>query len=70
MHIDELDLGVRSHNCLMRAGITTVEQLWVISDDDLRQVKNLSQKCVVEIREKLSGLARKTLMEMEDQPCT
>lgn len=43
-NIQELDLSVRSYNCLMRAGITTVEQLLNTSDEELLKVRNLGKK--------------------------
>lgn len=51
MHIDELDLSVRSYNVLSRAGITTTEQIEKMTDDELRAVSRMSEKCVKEIRE-------------------
>lgn len=43
-NIQKLDLSVRSYNCLMRAGITTIEQLLNTSDEDLLAVRNLGKK--------------------------
>ena len=54
--IEELDLSVRSYNCLMRAGINSVEMLRTMSEDELRRVRNLSFKCISEIKEKLAEL--------------
>ncbi len=53
MNIDELELSVRTYNCLKRASIETVEQLQSKTDLELHQVKNLSQKCINEIKETL-----------------
>jgi hypothetical protein len=53
MNIDELELTVRTYNCLKRAGIDTIEKLQVSSEEELLQVKNLNQKCINEIKETL-----------------
>lgn len=55
MDIDELDLTIRSYCCLKRAGIDTVEKLKELSHDDLCKIKNLNQKCVHEIEEKIKN---------------
>ena len=54
--IEELDLGVRSYNCLKRAGIESVEALRALTDDDLRKIRNLSLSCINEIKNKLSAI--------------
>ena len=51
--IEKLDLSVCSHNCLKRAGVTSVEKLRTMSDDELMRVRNFSRKCLDEIRQKL-----------------
>ena len=51
--IDVLDLTVRSYNCLRRAGINTVGDLLLLSEDKLRTVRNLGNKSVKEILMKL-----------------
>ncbi|MBQ6569280.1 MAG: AAA family ATPase [Clostridia bacterium] len=51
--IEELDLSIRSYNSLKRAGVACVEQLWQMSEDELRRIRNLGLKSVNEIREKL-----------------
>ncbi|MBR3298516.1 MAG: AAA family ATPase [Clostridia bacterium] len=51
--LEVLGLGVRSHNCLLRAGISTVEQLTELSDISIRRIRNLSRSCYDEILEKL-----------------
>lgn len=56
MKIDELDLSVRAYNCLFRAGVDTVEKLRELSDDDLFRIRNISQKNIEEIRERLAKL--------------
>lgn len=54
--IEELELSVRSSNCLKRAGINTVEQLTSRSEEDLMKVRNLGRKSLEEIKEKLENL--------------
>ena len=56
MTIDELDLTVRSYNCLKRAGINTVLQLSEKTEEDMIKVRNLGRKSLKEIKEKLEGL--------------
>ena len=51
--IENMDLSVRSYNCLKRAGIDTLQQLAKLSYEDLIQVRNLGRKSVDEIIEKL-----------------
>lgn len=59
MSIDELELSVRSHNCLKRANINTVEDLVKKSKDDMLKVKNLGAKSLEEVIEKIDGLGLK-----------
>ena len=47
--IDELDLSVRSFNCLKRAGINTVEDLINKSEEDMMKVRNLGRKSLEEV---------------------
>ena len=54
--LDDLDLTVRAYNCLVRHGVKTVEELKKMSDEELHQVKNLNQRCIDEIKEKLGGI--------------
>lgn len=54
--IEELDLSVRSSNCLKRAGINTLEELVQKTEDDLMKVRNLGKKSLEEIKEKLAEL--------------
>ena len=54
--IEDLDLSVRSYNCLKRAGISTVLELTEKSEDDMMKVKNLGKKSLKEIKEKLISL--------------
>ena len=56
MTIEELDLSVRSFNCLRRAGINTVEDLISKSEEDMMKVRNLGRKSLEEVREKLHEL--------------
>ena len=56
MTIEELDLSVRSFNCLKRAGINTVEDLTNNSEDDMMKVRNLGTKSLAEVIAKLDSL--------------
>lgn len=56
MTIEELDLSVRSYNCLKRAGINTVEELASKSEDDMMKVRNLGKKSLEEVKKKLIEL--------------
>ena len=56
MTIEELDLSVRSYNCLNRAGIQTVQDLAAKSEDDMIKVRNLGKKSLKEVKEKLVEL--------------
>ena len=51
--IEELDLSVRSFNCLKRAGINTVEDLTTKTEDDMMKVRNLGKKSLGEVINKL-----------------
>ncbi len=53
--IDELDLSVRSYNCLKRAGINTVQDLINKSEDDMMKVRNLGRKSLEEVIAKLNS---------------
>ena len=53
MTIEELDLGVRSFNCLKRAGINTVEELCNKTPEDMMKVRNLGKKSLDEVLLKL-----------------
>lgn len=55
MSIEELDLSVRSYNCLKRANIQTVQELTAKTEDDMMKVKNLGKKSLKEIKEKLKS---------------
>ncbi|MEG0250824.1 MAG: DNA-directed RNA polymerase subunit alpha [Peptostreptococcus sp.] len=56
MTIEELDLSVRSYNCLKRAGINTVEELANKSEEDMMKVRNLGKKSLEEVIQKLEEL--------------
>ena len=56
MNIDELELSVRSYNCLKRAGIQTVQELASKTEDDMIKVRNLGKKSLKEVKEKLNEL--------------
>ena len=56
MTIEELDLSVRSFNCLKRAGINTVEDLINKSEEDMMKVRNLGKKSLDEVKHKLEEL--------------
>ena len=56
MTIEELDLSVRSFNCLKRAGINTVEDLINTSEDDMMKVRNLGKKSLEEVIYKLEAM--------------
>lgn len=56
MSIDELELSVRSYNCLKRAGINTVEELTNKSQEDMMKVRNLGRKSLEEVLAKLREL--------------
>ena len=56
MNIDELELSVRSYNCLKRAGINTVEELTNRTPEDMMKVRNLGRKSLDEVLAKLKEL--------------
>jgi DNA-directed RNA polymerase subunit alpha len=56
MTVEELDLSVRSYNCLKRAGINTVEELIQKTQEDMMKVRNLGKKSLEEIENKLAEL--------------
>lgn len=53
--IEELDLSVRSYNCLKRAGISTVEQLAGMTQEEMMHIRNLGNKSYEEINRKVKG---------------
>lgn len=56
MSIEELDLSVRSYNCLKRAGINTVQELTEKTESDMMKVRNLGRKSLDEVKNKLDDL--------------
>ncbi|MEL7609578.1 MAG: DNA-directed RNA polymerase subunit alpha [Bacillota bacterium] len=56
MTIEELDLSVRSYNCLKRAGINTVDELVQRNEEEMMKVRNLGRKSLEEVQQKLSAL--------------
>lgn len=56
MTVEELDLSVRSFNCLKRAGINTVEELTEKTEDEMMKVRNLGRKSLEEVVKKLNEL--------------
>ena len=56
MAIEELELSVRSFNCLKRASINTVEELTQKTEEDMMKVRNLGQKSLTEVKTKLAEL--------------
>ena len=65
MTIEELDLSVRSYNCLKRAGIHTVDDLTKKTEDDMLKVRNLGKKSIDEVILKLESYGLK-LKDKED----
>lgn len=65
MTIEELDLSVRSYNCLKRAGINTVEELTQKTEEDMIKVRNLGRKSLEEVILKLADLGL-SLKESEE----
>lgn len=56
MPIEDLDLSVRSYNCLKRANIQTVQELVSKTEDDMNKIRNLGKKSLKEIKEKITEL--------------
>ena len=56
MMIEDLDLSVRSYNCLKRAGIQTVDELTQKTEDEMMRVRNLGKKSLKEVKDKLTEL--------------
>ena len=55
-HIEDLDLSVRSYNCLKRAGIHSVRQLVEFSENDLLNIRNFGVKSIEEVKDKLESM--------------
>lgn len=58
MPIEDLDLTVRSYNCLKRAGIATVDELTQRTEDEMLRIRNLGKKSFKEIKEKLQAIGK------------
>ena len=56
MMIEDLDLSVRSYNCLKRAGIQTVDELTQKTEEEMMRVRNLGKKSLKEVKDKLTSL--------------
>lgn len=56
MTVEELELSMRSRNCLKRAGINTIEELLSKTEDEMMKVRNLGRKSLTEIKEKLAEI--------------
>lgn len=65
MTIEELDLSVRSYNCLKRAGINTVDMITSMTESKMMGVRNLGRKSLEEVKEKLEQLGLSLLQEEE-----
>ena len=59
MTLEDLDLSVRSFNCLKRAGVITVEDMIKLTEDDLMKVRNLGRKSLEEVLQKMESLGFK-----------
>jgi DNA-directed RNA polymerase subunit alpha len=64
MPVEELDLTVRSYNCLKREGIHTVGELVSRSEADLLDIRNFGSKSIDEVKIKLAGLG----LSLKDSP--
>lgn len=62
MSIEDLDLSVRTYNCLKRVGITSVQKLQTMTDEDLMHVRNLGRKSIEEIKRKLTEIEENTIV--------
>ena len=69
--IEDLELSIRSFNCLKRAGINTVEDITNMTEEELLSVRNLGRKSTEEIKQKLSefGLELRLCSAEPDAPC-
>ena len=56
MMIEDLDLSVRSYNCLKRVGIQTVEELTQKTEEEMMRIRNLGKKSLKEVKDKLAEL--------------
>ena len=67
-YIDEMELSVRTYNCLKRAGIYTVRELCNMTDEDLKRVRNMGVKSFEEIKEKLKIFKEGYFKQGYDEP--
>ncbi|MDR1627520.1 MAG: DNA-directed RNA polymerase subunit alpha [Oscillospiraceae bacterium] len=67
MTIDDLELSVRSYNCLKRAGINSVEDLTSKTEDDMSKVRNLGKKSLEEVIEKLHAMGLDFCPTIDDE---
>lgn len=65
MNLEDMDLSVRSYNCLKRAGINTVEDLIQFTMEDMSKVRNLGRKSLEEVINKLKGLGYELKSSLE-----
>lgn len=57
--IEELDLSVRTYNCLKRARINTIDDITNCTEEDFMKIRNLSRKSMEEVKSKVSGFKKK-----------
>jgi DNA-directed RNA polymerase subunit alpha len=67
MTIEELDLSVRSYNCLKRASINTLQELIQKSEEDMMKVRNLGKKSLEEVQQKLESLGLKLRSDSDNK---
>lgn len=67
-HIEKLELSVRSYNCLMRAGISTVGELMFMDDAALSRIRNLGGRGKDEVKQQLAEFLKKRSESQEDDP--
>ena len=65
--VEELELSVRSYNCLKNAGIRTIGELVIKSETDMLKTKNFGRKSLNEIKEMLSGMGLSFAMKLDDK---
>ncbi len=64
--LDDLDFTVRAYNCLKRAGIETIESLCNMTEDEVRNIHNFSEKCVIEVKEKLTEIGKNLKQQIDN----
>jgi len=67
MTIEELDLSVRSYNCLKRASINTLQELIQKSEEDMMKVRNLGKKSLEEVQQKLESMGLKLKSDSDNK---